>query len=81
MLEIEGEVGGPVLLDMNKDGKREWVFDDYDHTVQPGPEHYEVYKEMPDGTLKFWKERDNPKHKWLPIPIEWRTESDGDTPE
>jgi len=56
MGEIEAECGGPVFRDLDRDGKPEWVFDDFDPRYgRDRPDYYEVYKESADGKLVYWK--------------------------
>ena len=66
--EIGGEAGGPIFRDYDGDGKKEWVFDDYDWYVYYGkhPKHFVIYKEQRDGTLKRWKRLPNKEQKRLP---------------
>jgi hypothetical protein len=65
---IGGEAGGPLFRDYEGDGKKEWVFDDYDWYVYRGahPKFLLVYKEANDGTLKMWKRLPNKKRRRLP---------------
>jgi hypothetical protein len=66
--EVEGECGGPVFRDYDGDGKREWVFDDYDYYDyhDQGPDFYKVYKETADSKLVLWKELPDKQHRGLP---------------
>ena len=65
---VGGEAGGPILRDLDGDGKPEWIFDDYDWYTYYGthPKHFLVYKEASDGTLKIWKRLPNKKRQRLP---------------
>jgi len=66
--EIDGEAGGPIFRDYDGDGRKEWVFDDYNWYVYYGahPKHYIAYKEQRDGTLKRWKRLPNKERRRLP---------------
>lgn len=68
MGRVDGEAGGPIFRDYDGDGKKEWVFDDYNWYVYYGkhPKHFVVYKEQADGTLKQWKRLPNKKRQRLP---------------
>lgn len=68
MGRVDGEAGGPIFRDYDGDGKREWVFDDYNWYVYYGkhPKYYVVYKEQADGTLKRWKRLPNRERRRLP---------------
>lgn len=68
MGHIGGENGGPIFHDYDRDGKAEWVFDDYnwyDYYMQ-GPKRYLVYKEGKDGKLRLWKRLPNIHRHRLP---------------
>lgn len=68
MGKVEGEAGGPIFRDYDGDGKKEWVFDDYNWYVYYGarPRYFVVYKEQSDGTLKKWKKLPNKDRRRLP---------------
>jgi hypothetical protein len=53
----KGEIGGPIYRDLDRDGKLEWIFDDYDwytYAWSP-PKWVYAYKLKSDGRLRFWK--------------------------
>jgi len=68
-LGIDGEPGGPVYRDLDRDGRPEMIFDNWDHYKAmdgPSPTALEVYKVASDLTISHWKTLPNPKHKRLP---------------
>jgi hypothetical protein len=75
MGEVEGECGGPLFRDYDKDGQPEWVFDDYDYYqyYDDGPAHLRVFKLSRAGRLNLWKTLPHPTRKLLPdrVGIQW----------
>lgn len=61
---INGECGGPIFRDMDRDGTKEWIFDDYDHYEYYGapPRWLLVYKVARGNKLILWKRMPNRHH-------------------
>ena len=68
MGSVEAENGGPVFRDYDRDGRSEWVFDDYQWSryYTRGPRYLKVYKQDSRGRLQLWKRGPNPTRKRLP---------------
>ncbi|HSI72755.1 MAG TPA: hypothetical protein VK934_06220 [Fimbriimonas sp.] len=61
--------GGPIFRDINHDGRKEMVFDNYSYYLdQPKgrlPDKFLVYRIGADGLPRFWKSVPNAKHEQL----------------
>jgi hypothetical protein len=68
MGKVGGENGGPLFLDEDGDGQKEWVFDNFCwyEQYEEGPNQYLVFKLTKAGKLRLWKRLPNSKHRRLP---------------
>lgn len=66
--DIEGECGGPIFRDFDHDGRKEWIFDDYDYIgyYGKGPRYYLIYKTRKSGQLYLWRRLLAPGRAHLP---------------
>jgi hypothetical protein len=68
-----GEPGGPIFKDLDRDGRPEMIFDNYNYHefYSEGPTKYLAYKVSRDYRFTFWKELPNPRRRH----VKWRLPS------